>query len=196
MEFRIAGGALFRWLALSILIGLFTHWAIGLLAAILVFAKFLSDTNHIVTDENGASNGRPFWARFGDTFKQPNFYPDKPAVKRVTCSIEGDLNFDHEVSGESHHRIQIWACIPPEYAKQDKFRIYFIFTLEPEDDNEHDPNAVAVKLKGTVGYIPKANAKKFRKWAESQNITLPATCRGVIVGNKGRDYSIWLDLPY
>lgn len=176
----------------AIAIGYFTHWAIGVIVAFAVLYKAGKSQQPISSD---TPDKKPFLAAFGDTFKLPTYYSSKQEIKAAPCDIEAYGNYDHEVVGESNYRTAIWSSIPSEYCSADNFRLYFVFTLNQEDDNDHDKNAVAVKLKSTVGYLPRAMAKKYRAWALKQGSSPSATCRGVIVGNKGKDYSIWLDLP-
>lgn len=180
------------WIIAAIAVGYFTHWSFGLIIAFVVLYRFGKAQQKAAPE---ATHKKPFLATFGDTFKLPDFYESKQEIKAITCDIEAHSNYDHEVVGESNYRTAIWASIPSEHSAADNFRLYFIFTLNQEDDNEHDKNAVAVKLKGVVGYLPRSMAKKYRAWALKQGIGATATCRGVIVGNKGKDYSIWLDLP-
>lgn len=176
----------------AIAVGYFTHWSIGAIIAFAVLYKVGKAQQPSASD---TSDKKPFLANFGDAFKLPTCYESKKEVKAAHCNIEAHGNYDHEVVGESSYRTAIWASIPPEHCSAENFRLYFVFTLDQEDDNEHDKNAVAVKLKSTVGYLPRSMAKKYRVWASQQGIGKSASCRGVIVGNKGKDYSIWLDMP-
>lgn len=132
---------------------------------------------------------------FGDIFKQPTSYESKQQIAKINCDLQGSNGYDFEVAAESHYKTNIWSLIPAEHSKQDNFRIYYIFTLEMEDNNPHDNLAVAVKLNKTiVGYVPREFNKKYRKFATERGLIPSGTCRGVIVGNKGKDYSIWLDI--
>lgn len=152
-----------------------------------------SDSISQPTTDNPAP--KPHLSFFGKLFAPPSSYPDKKAIKEVPCDIEGTGGFDFEVVGESHYRLRIWASIPDECSKMEEFRTYFIFKLQMEDDNEHDKNAVAVLIKGTVGYLPRDFAVRYRRWAAANGIGNTASCRGVVVGNQDKNYSIWLDLP-
>lgn len=183
-------------IAAAIAVGYLTNWAFGALVAGIVIYKIIK-TSDLPNAEGTITPAKqkPFLAKFGDTFKIPTCYKSKQEIKSISCDIDAHSNYDHEVVGESNYRTAIWASIPSEQSSTDRFRLYFVFTLIQENDNEHDKNAVAVKLKGVVGYLPRALAKKYRTWALKQGIDTQATCRGVIVGNKGKDYSIWLDLP-
>lgn len=179
-------------LVIATSIGFAAHWSIGLIIAIAVIYQSYKTPDS--TSPPGEK--KPFLARFGDTFKMPACFETKKEAMAQPCDINATGNFDQEVVGESNYKTTIWSCIPSEHAKADKFRLYFVATLEQEDDNEYDKNAVAVKInKGTVGYIPRTEARKFRNWSNNQNLGKTATCRAVVVGNKGKDYSIWLDLP-
>jgi hypothetical protein len=177
-------------------IGYGVHWSVGLIIAMSVIHHVVKSPSHIPDQTDSPQEKKPFLAHFGDIFKMPKCWETKKEVMAELCDIVANGNFDHEVVGEASYRLAIWSCIPPEHANADKFRLYFIATLVQENDNEHDKNAVAVKLnKGTVGYIPRTEARRFRKWAAQQQIDQKATCRAVVVGNKDKHYSIWLDLP-
>lgn len=185
-KFALAG------IVAAIAVGYFTHWSIGVIIAFMVLYK-VGKAQQQETPEKSPT--KPFLSAIGNTFKLPDCYESKQEIKAIACDLEAHSNYDHEVVGESNYRTSIWASIPSAHSADDRFRLYFIFTLNQEDDNEHDKNAVAVQLKGVVGYLPRAMAKKYRAWAAKHDIGASATCRGVIVGNKGKDYSIWLDLP-
>ena len=177
--------------------GYFTYWYLGVFIALIVIyatGKAQPARDHTQDTANPAAP-KPFLANFGDTFKMPACYESKKEIGAIPCDITGTNGYDGEVVGESQYRTTIWASIPSEHAKSGDFRLYFITTLVQEDDNEHDRNAVAVKIKGTVGYLPKNRAKAYRTWAIKNGIGSTATCRGVVVGHKGKDYSIWLDMP-
>lgn len=174
----------------SAVVGYFTAWQVGFMIALLIAYMLQKSQKESSTD----GSTKPFSA-LRELFKPPTSYESKNDVKSIQCDIDANGGYDIEVVGESNYRTSIWACIPSEHSSDDKFRLYFIFTLVQEDDNEHDKNAVAVKLSGVVGYLPRPMAKKYRTWAYKQELGKLATCRGVIIGNKGKDYSIWLDLP-
>lgn len=63
-------------------------------------------------------------------------------------------------------------------------------TLVHEPDNQHDSNAVAIKINGmVVGYLPRAAAKKH-----IATIKDTITCPAIIIGG-GKDrpnYGVWL----
>jgi hypothetical protein len=165
--------------------------------------QYLPDQKTAVFDPDKSDSAKPAPSQqresvlsiFGDLFKLPPCYESKHQIAKINCDIQGSNGYDFEVVGESHYKTKIWSLIPSEYCQQGSFRIYYIFTLETEDDNPHDKFAVAVKLnKTTVGYVPRTLNKKYRKFATQNNLISSGTARGVIVGSKGKDYSVWLDI--
>lgn len=165
----------------AILIGSSTHWAIGVIVAVVALGKIgKMDGGSEPQTTNGAND----------------YYSDKNAIMDVPADIQGTGSFDLEVVGESHYRLEITANVPASIRKLGTFRLYRLATLVEEDDNEHDKNAVAVKMGATVGHLSRPAAKRYRKWAEKNNIRNRASCRAVIVGRAGTDdYGIWLDHP-
>lgn len=185
-------------LIIAALLAYATHWAIGLLIAFIAIyqATKPAAVGHTQGSKTTAENKNNPLSVFGTIFKMPDCYESKQEINAIACDITGNSGYDFEVVGESHYHKNIWACIPEEFANADKFRLYFIAALFQDDDNEHDANAVAVKINGgTVGHLPRTDAKRFRRWATKEGLGRESTCRAVIVGNKGMDYSIWLDLP-
>ena len=63
-------------------------------------------------------------------------------------------------------------------------RLMFWATIEPENDNEHDPSAVVIKHQGEkLGYLSRSDAKVFRtSHAEAISRNLPIAVRGIIIG--------------
>lgn len=100
--------------------------------------------------------------------------------------------FDQEVVGESHYQVDIKAIASrlPENG-------HFVqAALCPEDDNEHDENAVAVKIAGIkVGYLPRDAARVYRKRVKKNNQPREAKCPAMISGgDDGKYYGIWLGI--
>jgi hypothetical protein len=127
-----------------------------------------------------------------------NFFKKKEAV-----FIDGGGGVNQEVVGESFyqkHLKKICGGISKE-----KRGVNAIATVHYEDDNEHDKKAIRIDIKGkTVGYLPKADARRYRKKVEKldqKGITL--SCDAVILilqeYKTGRfsatNFSVWLDLP-
>jgi len=169
-------------IVIALLIGSYTHWLVGLIFAAVALAKIGK------TSEAAGSVAASGAA--------PDYFADKDAIMATPADIQGHGGFNLEVVGESHYRIAIYANVPAEFRKRGTFRLYRLATLVEENDNEHDANAIAVKMGATVGHLPRAAAKSYRKWAEKNGIRNNATCRAVIVGRSGAsDYGIWLDHP-
>lgn len=77
-------------------------------------------------------------------------------------------------------------------AGQGEVRLECRATVSPEEGNPYDDQAVVVTIQGqTVGYLPRAAARRYRKLHGRSS----SDCDAVIVGG-GRDRSlgIWLDL--
>lgn len=108
-------------------------------------------------------------------------------------TICGDGEFDQEVVGESNYQgqIKLIATSLPEGCN------IVQATLELEDNNPHDTQAVAVKIATlTVGYLPSETARAYRRFARINDIPSKATCPAMIAGG-GPDkfYGIWLGIP-
>ena len=105
------------------------------------------------------------------------------------CGVSG---FDQEVVGESHYQVDIKAIAArlPEGSR------FVQATLCLEDDNEHDKNAVAVKIVGlTVGYLSRDAARSYRKLAKKNGIQSIAKCPAMIAGgDDGKHYGVWLGI--
>ncbi|TQK10206.1 hypothetical protein [Herbaspirillum sp. SJZ107] len=66
-----------------------------------------------------------------------------------------------------------------------------------ESDDRFERQAIRVSIRGrTVGYLPRANARDFRRAATYVGLgrTLIFECAAVIRGSADH-YSVWLDLP-
>lgn len=186
------GKALAVGLIIAALFAYAAHWAMGLLIAFA--ALYQAFRTPEISHEPGES-GKPL-PDASPTPGTTSCYDTKQEIKAIPCDITGNGGYDFEVVGESHYQDEIRWCLPLSYRMRDKVRLYTIATLYQDDDNEHDPNAVAVKIDGeTVGYLPRDEAKHFRRWADKEGLDRKSTCRAVIVGGEGKDYSIWLDLP-
>lgn len=168
-----------------------SHWAIGLLIAFAVLYKAFGVPG---VNDKPVRSDKPRQDAALPT-SGTACYETKQEAKVVPCDIESNGGFDFEIVGESHYQDVIAWSVPLSYRLSDKFRLYTIATIYQDDDNEHDKNAVAVQLYGeTVGYVARADAKRFRKWAAKEGVADRATCRAVIVRNNS-GYGIWLDLP-
>jgi hypothetical protein len=66
-----------------------------------------------------------------------------------------------------------------------------------ESDDKFERQAIRVSIKGhTVGYLPRANARDFRRAAMYVGLgrTLIFECAAIVRGS-AEHYSVWLDLP-
>ena len=114
----------------------------------------------------------------------------KAASSRAdTASLDDDGGWDGfntEVVGEASYKRQLCAVFGSGEGRK-----HFDAQLDPEPTNPHDPNAVKVSIGGgTVGYLPRASAKRYGK----KYGTRSQACRAVIVSREG-GHGVWLDLP-
>lgn len=101
---------------------------------------------------------------------------------------EREGGFFQEVAGESHYQPALRVAA----ARATGERRVVPVVLEPDDANDFDANAVAVKVFGRlVGYLPRPDAKRYRKRFGQSSFE----CRGSLVGGEAGKYlGIWLDL--
>ncbi|MFZ2736649.1 MAG: HIRAN domain-containing protein [Burkholderiaceae bacterium] len=97
----------------------------------------------------------------------------KPKTQSPNLGWQGEI----DVVGESFYQGNLEALCGGK--TKDGVEKQFVADLIPEDDNEHDKNAVRVDINGrTVGYLPREIAKKYRKsYADNA-----ARCGATIVG--------------
>lgn len=95
---------------------------------------------------------------------------------------------DQEVAGEKSYQKALRSI-----AGQGEVRVECRATVSAEDSNSYDDQAVVVAVRGeTVGYLPRAAARRYR----AVHGTSSSDCDAVIVGGgKDRSLGIWLDLP-
>ena len=73
-----------------------------------------------------------------------------------------DGNEDLEVVGESYYQENLWRLVSP-HRRGERVRSDVYAVLVAENDNPHDPNAVAVWVQGLkVGHLSRANARRYR----------------------------------
>lgn len=93
--------------------------------------------------------------------------------------------FNTEVVGEASYKRQLRAVFGSGEGRK-----RFDAQLDAEPTNPHDPNAVKVSIDGgTVGYLPRASAKRYGKKYGGRS----QTCGTVIVSREG-GHGVWLDL--
>lgn len=115
--------------------------------------------------------------------------------------LTGTGTFSLEVVGESNYQDSIEGICGGRSLKGVKLIVDAI--LFHHDNNEYDPMAIAVTIKGElVGYLSKEIARQYRRSMEEAGFAgLPAVCRAKIVGgwDKGDGdvghFGVRLDLP-
>lgn len=123
-----------------------------------------------------------------------NAYSDRrDAFNDNSNDIVSDTGgFEQEVVGESHYQADIKAIASrlPENGR------FVQAALCLEDGNEHDKNAVAVKIAGIkVGYLPKDAARAYRKMVKKNNHPREAKCPAMISGgDDGKYFGVWLGI--
>lgn len=109
--------------------------------------------------------------------------------------ISGPEWFDFDIVGESNYQRAIMTAAEAAFAAGER-RAYLIATIHLDDGNPYDSKAVEVRINDrTVGYLDRDDARRYRRWKESNNISDPATCRSVIVKGGNDGAGVWLDLP-
>lgn len=127
-------------------------------------------------------------ALFAALFKQHK--ASKATPTRTSAAASDDdgewAGFNTEVVGEASYKRQLRAVFGSGEGRK-----HFDARLDPEPSNPHDANAIKVSVDGgTVGYLPRASAKRYgKKYGERSQ-----TCSAVIVSREG-GHGVWLDLP-
>lgn len=90
--------------------------------------------------------------------------------------------FDFEIVGESHYQPAL-RQLAGEHGDESPDREYTAM-LVPEHNNPHDGYAVRVVVEGmTVGYLPRDDARSFRRRLSAKNMAIvPTCCAALIVG--------------
>jgi len=107
----------------------------------------------------------------------------KPAPKgRAKAAPKGHGEYAQEVVGESSYQVALRAI---RASAEKPFRRA---RLVPEDDNPFDDKAVRVDVEGhTVGYLPRADARRWRKRGA------PTTCDAYLAdAGGGNPIGVWL----
>jgi HIRAN domain len=108
--------------------------------------------------------------------------------------------FDFEVVGESNYQGAIGAIAGDHGTESSSAE--FTAELVPEDSNEYDSQAVAVRAGGkTLGYLSRQDARSFRRRLAQKNLSNQVTtCAACMVGGGTRrtgerlSYGICLDI--
>lgn len=123
--------------------------------------------------------------------------PPAPATRRAPPpQLAPDEGWFVEVVGESHYQTELGRAAGSARQEYDGYPLVAV-TLEPEDGNRHDADAVRIEsLSGTLGYLPRELAREYRAAMGARR----ATCTGVIYGGDGLDdeghprlFGIWLN---
>lgn len=101
--------------------------------------------------------------------------------------------FDQEIVGESNYQSELKDIS----ARLNGGSRFVQATLYLEDDNEHDKNAVAVKIAGlAIGYLSRDAAREYRKIVRKERLPNEAKCPAMIAGGTdGKYYGVWLGIP-
>jgi len=95
--------------------------------------------------------------------------------------------FYQEVVGEKSYQSALRSS-----AGRGEVRLECQAEVSPEDGNPYDDQAVVVTVRGeTVGYLPRAAARRYRKLHGHSSMECDAL---IVGGGKGRSLGIWLDL--
>jgi hypothetical protein len=122
-------------------------------------------------------------------------------MSQEPLEIEGNGTFDFPIVGESYRQETIARLCGGKTAAGITEKL--VAVLEPEDENLHDANAVAVKIEGElVGYLSRASAVSYRtRVIKAFGDIRPAKVQAMIVGgwDRGGDdvghFGVKLDLP-
>jgi len=102
--------------------------------------------------------------------------------------VEGDD--DLEVVGESHYQDNLWRLAGDRGRPGAQVRCEIGALLVAEDNNPHDPNAIAVWVQGLkVGYLSRQDARRYRPGllALQERYGKPVALAGVIAGGGMRN---------
>jgi uncharacterized protein YukE len=110
----------------------------------------------------------------------------KTSTNSLETHWQGQGDFAFEIVGESFYQNELnrLAGAHSEAGAETDH----IAELVPEDDNEHDSKAMAVKIQGrTVGYLSREDARSFRRRLGKKGLTgTVTTCEAKIVGGGTR----------
>ncbi len=124
-------------------------------------------------------------------------YPRRRRPLRDRGSSRTDLSgpLSLAVVGESHYQPELAALAGPARPGGAEHRA--TFALVPEPSNPHDPHAVSVRVPGggTVGYLARADARRYGPRVRAADDAGGATCDGVVLGGdsaRGTGFGVWL----
>lgn len=119
----------------------------------------------------------------------------KPQLEEAPQATEPKGEEELEEEGEWKQPTYFCSIAGARYHNKKKNIGSFLGTVQPDPDNEHDPNAIAIyDGKRLVGYIPRDEQEAFREWSDKPKLL----CVGFI--QKEDDYPIYgkvkvLDCP-
>ena len=117
--------------------------------------------------------------------------PRPPHVAPSATSVTVlDGNDDLEIVGESHYQDTLWRAVGRRGPSRERVRVDTQVVLMAEPQNEHDPNAVVVKIAGeTVGYLSRSDAERYCPGLLALEVRYsgPIALRGVIAGGGLRE---------
>lgn len=100
----------------------------------------------------------------------------------IEIEMSGDGTFSFEIVGESYYQATLKRIAGPkdETGKEH----YCEAVLVCEDDNQHDKDAVAVKIMGSkVGHLSRTDSKEFRYQLKKHHPQMPRVkVEAVVVG--------------
>ena len=91
-------------------------------------------------------------------------------------------NYDFDVVGESHYQEAISRIADNHETESENTEC--TAELVPEDSNQHDSKAIAVRISGNiVGYLSREDARSFRRRLAQKKLSgTKTTCNALIVG--------------
>jgi hypothetical protein len=112
----------------------------------------------------------------------------------------GKGDFEFEIVGESHYQAILARLAGQHGAESVEKACRAVLLLE--DDNSHDPKAVAVRIdEKTVGYLAREDARSYRRRLGQKRLSgVNATCDALVVGGGTRHngeklfYGVKLDI--
>jgi hypothetical protein len=145
---------------------------------------------------NASINNMGIFDWFKNLTKPPECYLNVVDIKAVSTTLSNGGQYDFELVGESNYQTRIYSMLPDSVTDQAQQRAYFVGKINLEDDNEYDNKAVNFAIDNrVVGYFARDDARKFRKMIVKNNLNQNnLTCRSVVVGGKGKNYGIWLEI--
>jgi uncharacterized membrane protein YccF (DUF307 family) len=115
---------------------------------------------------------------------------------RLPPQLQSDRGWFVEVVGEASYQEELQRAF--DVAKPYDDHLLVVVSLQPEDDNPHDTNAVRVDHRGeTLGYLPRAAARQYRQVLGARAGSLT----GSLFGGENPDgepklFGVWLNAKW